>query len=110
MSNRAASLLRNVLFAAVATSMVSTVALPAPDYGEDILSFDMWCLEMQLYPMTRCDSRRPGDVKDYQQYRTAVEQYQQERANRAKREQSLKQRLDRDPLNAKRDPLAKPAG
>jgi len=27
--------------------------------AEELFSFDMWCLEMRLYPAARCDARRP---------------------------------------------------
>jgi hypothetical protein len=70
---------------------------------EEILSFDMWCLEMQLYPATRCDTRRPQDMKDYERYRASVERYQQERAVRDKREKAIEEKLNSDPLSRSRD-------
>jgi hypothetical protein len=83
-------------------------ARSASDTHEDVLSFDMWCLEMQLLPAARCDSRRPADLKDYQQYRASVEQFQRQQRQRDERERALKDKLNRDPINTKRDPLARP--
>jgi hypothetical protein len=61
-----------------------------------VLSFDMWCLEMQLYPQARCDTRRPEDVHDYEAYRAAVERFDAEREAQAARDRALQQRLDAD--------------
>jgi hypothetical protein len=68
---------------------------------DEVFSFDMWCLEMRLFPSARCDSRRPDDVKAYEQYRATAERYDQARAVRAKRDLELKQKLDRDTVGAK---------
>jgi hypothetical protein len=76
--------------------------------SEEVLSFDMWCLEMQLLPAARCDSRRPADLKDYQKYRTSVEQYQRRQRQQDERERAIKDKLNRDPINSKRDPLQRP--
>ena len=81
-------------------TLVTAMALPA-EY-EDVLGFDMWCLDMQQYPAARCDTRRAADVKDYERYRASQEQYEQQRVARAKREQALKDRLNRNPSDTKR--------
>ena len=45
-------------------------AVGAPEKQvEQAWSFDMWCLEMQLYPAKRCNARTPEDQQEYQQYR-----------------------------------------
>ena len=63
---------------------------------EEVFSFDMWCLEMRLYPSARCDARRADDVKAYEQYRATVEQYGADKTAQEKRDQELQQRLNRD--------------
>ena len=63
----------------------ATAAIVASAYDE-VLSFDMWCLEMRLYPSARCDTRRADDVKAYEQYRATTERFDQERTARAKRD------------------------
>jgi len=83
-------------------------ARSASDTYEEVLSFDMWCLEMQLLPTARCDSRRADDLKDYQKYRASVEQFQRQQRQRDERERALRDKLNRDPINTKRDPLARP--
>ena len=65
--------------------------------AEEMLGFDMWCLEMRLYPAARCDARRAEDVKAYQQYRTDVEQFDRQRAVRDQRDEELKRKLNPDP-------------
>ena len=60
--------------------------------------FYMWCLEMQLYAAARCDARRSDDVKECERYRADVEQYEKHRVLREKRDQELKDKLSRDPL------------
>jgi hypothetical protein len=63
---------------------------------DEVFSFEMWCLEMRLYPSQRCDARRPDDVKAYQVYRSTTERYLENRAARDKRDQQIHDRLDRD--------------
>ena len=67
--------------------------------AEEVFSFDMWCLEMRLYPTQRCDAHRSDDVKAYEQYRAAVERYKEQRSNQEKANQRLRERLDRDSPN-----------
>ena len=47
----------------------------------------------------RCDQRRPDDVKDYQRYRTAAEQFDRQRAERERRDREILDRLNRGPGN-----------
>jgi hypothetical protein len=63
---------------------------------EEVLSFEMWCLEMRLYSEARCDARRADDVKAYEQYRATAERYDAAQAAREKRDKELQQRLNRD--------------
>lgn len=63
---------------------------------EPAWSFDMWCLEMQLYPEKRCDARLREDLLDYQQYRADVEKYNQQELAGQKRDQDILQRLDQN--------------
>lgn len=65
--------------------------------AEEMFSFEMWCLEMRLYPSARCDVRRPEDVKAYEQYRAEVEQFDRQRAARNQRDENLKRKLNPDP-------------
>ena len=93
---RALAALMFVLPAALETAN----AQPLPNPGNSstiVLGFDMWCLEIELLPEARCDMRKPEDVKTYQQYRSMMERYQQERDARARKEKEFTQRLQRDP-------------
>jgi hypothetical protein len=76
---------------------------------EEILSFDMWCLEMQSYAAQRCESRRADDLKDYDRYRVSVERYQERRASQDKRDKAMQEKLNRDPINPNRDLTGGPA-
>jgi hypothetical protein len=80
----------------------AAVASSAGTTGSDskAFSFDMWCLEMQLYPSERCNARRADDVKAYERYRTSVEQFELQRAAREKRDLELRQKLNRDPIGS----------
>jgi hypothetical protein len=84
-----------VMSISLAAGWEATAPIRASEYNE-VLSFDMWCLEMRLYPSARCDSRKPDDIKAYEQYRAKAERYDQERGTRAKRDLELKQKLDRN--------------
>jgi len=61
---------------------------------EDVLSFEMWCLEMRLYPAQRCDARQADDIKAYERYRAMVEQFQQTELAKQRRDQELRDRLN----------------
>jgi hypothetical protein len=83
--------------------IVSGAAAPAAAAPErEVLSFEMWCLDIQQYPPPRCDTRRADDNKDYERYRAIVEQFNRERADRERRDQDLRNQLNRDPGNTKR--------
>jgi hypothetical protein len=69
--------------------------------AEEVFSFEMWCLEMRLYPAARCDARRQEDVKAYQQYRADVEQFDRQRAARNQRDNNIKRKLNPDSSVAK---------
>ena len=84
----------------LAAGWEATGPIRASEY-EEVFSFDMWCLEMRLFPDARCDARRPEDVKAYEQYRATAERFDQARAARAKRDLELKQKLDRNTVAAK---------
>ena len=75
--------------------------------SDDVFSFDMWCQEMKLYPAQRCQARQPTDLKAYEQYRTTAERYAEQRAQQAKRDQQLNQKLNSDPLSRQKNPLGK---
>lgn len=79
----------------LAAGWEATDPIRASEYNE-VLSFDMWCLEMRLYPSARCDSRQSDDIKAYERYRATAERLDQEQAARAKRDLEFKQKLDRN--------------
>jgi len=91
-----------LLIAAVLLVVARPAAQVRPEPASEAFSFDMWCLEMKLYPDARCGARTSEDVKDYERYRAAVEQYAQQRARQQKQDQALKDRLNRDPTDVKR--------
>jgi hypothetical protein len=64
---------------------------------EEILSFDMWCLEMKLYPAQRCDMRRQDDVSAFEKYRSDIEKFNQARTTREQRDSQLQQKLNQSP-------------
>jgi hypothetical protein len=75
--------------------------------SDDVFSFDMWCQDMKLYPAQRCQARQAADVKAYEQYRTTAERYAEQRAQQAKRDQQLNQKLNSDPLSRQQTPLGR---
>lgn len=98
---------RNALTVAVLAGMTAwgyqAVSAPGAE-TQQAWSFDMWCLEMQLYPVKRCDARLPEDMKDYDAYRADVVKYREEQQSKAKRDQQI---LDRQNRNLPGSPLAK---
>ena len=95
-----ASLSLFLAFALCGAAAIALLAATAPE--REVLSFEMWCLDMQQYPAARCDTRRGDDVKDYERYRTAVEQFDRQRAEQEKRDRALRDQLNRDPVATKR--------
>lgn len=90
---------RNALSAAVLAGIAAWgyQAVGAPGSStEEAWSFDMWCLEMQLYPAKRCDAHLPEDVKDYGAYSADVEKYREEQQSKDKRDQEILNRLNRN--------------
>ena len=83
-----------VILASAAAGYQSTKPAGA---AEEVFSFEMWCLEMRLYPAVRCDARRQDDVKAYEQYRADVEQFDRQRAERNRRDANIKRKLNPDP-------------
>jgi phosphoglucomutase len=105
MSNPAPKRTRNIalavlLLASAGRGYESTGALSATTRDE-VWSFDMWCLEMRLYPSQRCDARRTEDVKDYEFYRAEVEKFDKARNTQAERNKELQQKLNPDSTPAK---------
>jgi hypothetical protein len=96
--------MRHLAIVALIAVLMPVVARAAAQAGSGTaveregFSFYMWCLEMQLYPAARCDARRSDDLKEYERYRADVEQYEKQRVLREKRDQELKDKLSRDPL------------
>jgi hypothetical protein len=74
---------------------------------DEVFSYEMWCLEMSLYPSQSCDARRPDDVKAYQVYRSTTERYLENRAAGDKRDQQIHDQLDRDTAEHKQAPSGK---
>lgn len=98
---------RNALAVAVLAGMTAWgyQAISAPgSKAEGAWSFDMWCLEMQLYPAKRCNARLPEDLKDYNSYRADVEKYREGQLSKDKRDQEI---LDRQNRNLPGTPFAK---
>lgn len=83
-----------ILVGATAWSLQATKATETK--SEPAWSFDMWCLEMQLYPARRCDARMPEDLQEYAKYRQDVEKYNEQEQAQAKRDQEILQRLNQN--------------
>jgi hypothetical protein len=88
----------------IALSGAGTPAGTGPSTGteREVLSFEMWCLEVQAYPPMRCDARRGNDVKDYETYRTTIEKFSTQRSEQERRDQALQEQLNRSPGTTKR--------
>ena len=56
----------------------------------------MWCLEMQLYPVKRCDARMPEDLREYDQYRADVEKYREQQQGKLQHDQEILQQLNQN--------------
>lgn len=69
----------------------------APRYstGQSVWSFEMWCIDMEMYSMERCTERRSEDLNAYQAYVARTERYQQEISEQERRQEEARQRLDR---------------
>ena len=87
-----------LLLAILAAAFAMMVSRPAARSGREpaatALSFDMWCLEMQLYSSSRCDEHRPDDRQAYEKYRASLERYEADKIARAARDAELQRRLN----------------
>lgn len=62
------------------------------------LDFDLWCQQTQRYSLDRCIARRDEDVKAFEDYRTAIERYELDYLKQVQKDQDLRVRQNRDPL------------
>ena len=62
------------------------------------MDFDLWCQQTQRYENSRCEARRPEDVKAFEDYRTAVERYELDYLKQQQRDDAFRARVSRDPL------------
>ena len=107
MADWLSSALRAARYAAgalLATALIPVFAAAAePTYRpltvSEAPSFELWCVQIQLYPAARCDARNSGDTEEYEHYRSLVEQFAQTRAAQEERQHELMNRLDRDPTS-----------
>lgn len=60
------------------------------------MTFDMWCQDTQRYPYDRCEVRRAEDVRDFEAYRSTVENYEIQYLQDRDRDQQLQLQLNRD--------------
>ncbi len=88
---------------AVVASLVAALgvwayqAIGAPGtQSEGAWGFQMWCLEMQLYPAKRCDARTPEDMREYEHYRADVEKYRDQQQGKLQRDQEMLQRQNQN--------------
>ena len=56
----------------------------------------MWCLEMQLYPVKRCDAQMPEDLREYDQYRADVEKYREQQQGKLQHDLGNLQQLNQN--------------
>jgi len=101
MANRTRNIALAVLMLASAGWGYESTRASSATTRDEIWSFDMWCLEMRLYPMQRCDARRAQDVKDYEFYRAEVEKFDSARNTKAERDREIQQKLNPDSTPAK---------
>ena len=62
------------------------------------MDFDLWCQQTQRYSLDRCVARRDEDVKAFEDYRTAIERYELDYLKQTQKDQDLRVRQNRDPL------------
>jgi hypothetical protein len=62
------------------------------------MDFDLWCQQTQRYNLDRCVARRDEDVKAFEDYRTAIERYELDYLKQVQKDQDLRLRTNRDPL------------
>ena len=68
------------------------------NYNVRQIDFDLWCQQTQRYSAERCADRRAEDIKAFEDYRTAVERYELDFLKQQQRDQDLRARTGRDPL------------
>jgi len=88
-----------LLIAALPFASAKAVAQGNPS---TVPSFDVWCLELQLFPATRCDSRNSVDTQAYEHYRALAEKFAQQKAEHERHDQEIIDLLNRDPFGIKR--------
>jgi hypothetical protein len=67
-------------------------------YNVKPMDFDLWCQQTQRYSTDRCAARRVEDTKAFEDYRTAVERYELDYLKQLQRDEDLRARTSRDPL------------
>jgi hypothetical protein len=92
---------KNWLFAAFMALSRCAFAQGA-NYDVKTMNFDLWCQEQQHLDADRCDKRLPGDEKDFEAFRTQIEQYEIPYLQQKQKDIAL----DRNILN--KDPVDNP--
>lgn len=67
-------------------------------YNVKNMDFDLWCQQAQRFELSRCEARRPEDVKAFEDYRTAVERYELDFLKQQQRDNQFRAQVSRDPL------------
>lgn len=100
-----------VTLAAALTAFSAAAQTPPTSYKLHNMNFDMWCQETKHYPPARCDQRLPGDDKEFQAYRAAVEKYELRHLKQQRQEQDWnRDLLNRDPIDNPTRPSSAPPG
>jgi hypothetical protein len=90
-----------VLFAIAGSAPASAQPLSGPlNYDVKNLTFELWCQETQRYPVQRCESRLPADLKAFEDYRAAIERYELQYLKQADRERQIRDSVNRDPTQS----------
>ncbi len=58
-----------------------------------MMSFSLWCQETQHYAFERCEARTAEDLRDFEIYRTTVENYEVDYLRNREQDNALEQRL-----------------
>ena len=70
------------------------------NYDVKNLTFELWCQETQRYPVQRCESRLPADVRAFEGYRAAIERFELQYLKQADRERQIRDSVNRDPTQS----------
>ena len=63
-------------------------------YGEDNLSFERWCSEIQRYPAARCDAKSAEDQAAFKETRAHLQEIEAQHTREQRKNRDFQKQMD----------------